>query len=142
MTRMTLSVLALIVLPALACSSPMQGRDASARVTLTTDRATYSPGETVNITLKNGADGAVGYNLCARTLERRASVSWEQVQRFPEAPNVCTMNLLNLSAGESARVEAIIPASATAGRYRLTFPGSPPEARTTNEFAVELVEQL
>src|SRR5665213_4065256 len=137
MIRMTLAVLASIVLPALACSATVQDRNADARVTLTTDRSSYAPADTVSVTLKNDSDGDVGENLCNRALERLASQSWEEVQRFPEPPNVCTMSLRILSPGESDRVEAIIPVSATAGRYRLTFFGSPPEARTTNEFGIE-----
>jgi hypothetical protein len=137
MSRMTLAALASIILPALACSSTVQGRDADARVTLTTDRSTYAPADTVSVTLKNDSDADVGYNLCNRALERLASQSWEEVQRFPEPPNVCTMDLRILSQGESVRVEAIIPASAAMGHYRLTFFGSPPGARTTNEFAIE-----
>jgi len=137
MSRMTLAVLASIVLPALACSSTVQDRNADARVTLTTDRSSYAPADTVSVTLKNDSDGDVGENLCNRALERLTSQSWEEVQRFPEPPNVCTMSLRILSPGESDRVEAIIPVSAAAGRYRLTFFGSPPEARTTNEFGIE-----
>lgn len=137
MTRMTLAVLASIVLPAFACSSTVQGPDANARVTLTTDRANYRPADVVNITLKNDGDSDVGYNLCARDLERLSSQSWERVQRFPEASGVCTSELRILAPGASIQVEAVIPASAAMGRYRFAYSGSPPHARTTNEFTVE-----
>lgn len=136
MNRMTLAVLASIVIPALACSSTVQGRDAESRVTLTTDRSTYAPADTVFVTLKNEGDDNIGFSLCEGTLELRVSVSWKEVQHFPAPPAGCTMSLQILSPGQSARGIAIIPTSAAAGRYRLTFFGSPPEARTTNEFAV------
>lgn len=54
---------------------------------------------TVSVTLKNDGDGDVDENLCSRSLERLASQSWEEVQRFPEPPNVCTMSLRILSPG-------------------------------------------
>jgi hypothetical protein len=125
-----------IVVPALACSSTMQPRDADARVTLTTDRSTYAPADTVMVTLKNEGDQNIGFSLCEGTLDLRVSVSWEEVQHFPAPPAGCTMSLQILSPGQSARGIAVIPASAAAGHYRLTFFGTPPEARTTNEFAV------
>ena len=136
MSRMTLAALTTIVLPALACSSMMQPRNSDARVALTTDRSIYAPADTVSVTLQNDSNADVGYNLCNRALELRTSISWKEVQRFPELPNVCIMSLSILSPGASGHVAAVMPSSASAGRYRLTFFGSPPEARATNEFEI------
>jgi hypothetical protein len=139
MIRTSFALLASMLLPAIACSSTTQGRDADARVTLTTDRSSYAPTDVVHVTLKNDSDGNVDYNLCAGDLELLTSQSWHQVERFPEPPGVCVSNLLILSPGASIQVDAMIPANAANGHYRLSYSGSPPAARTTNEFVVAAV---
>jgi hypothetical protein len=130
-------LMTIVLLLATACTSTTGNRGApAASVTLTTDRESYAPGDTVSVTLTNNSDGDVGYNLCLRVLEHRTSQAWEEVGYFPQLPDVCIMPLALLRAGKQILVTAVIPGSATAGRYRFDFRGAPPEAQTTNEFTV------
>jgi hypothetical protein len=72
-----------------------------------------SPG-TVRLTLDNGTDAQIGYNLCASGLQRRDGSAWTPV----ETGDVCTMELRTLNPGADATFEKQLPASLPSGEYR------------------------
>lgn len=89
------------------------------RLSVEDDR--YEPGDSVTLTLENGSDHGIGYNLCTSTLQRRQEDTWTAVDGQRE---VCTMELRILPPGERATYETNIPSKLRdgsplpAGRYR------------------------
>jgi len=110
--RMFLTALA----PALiaACmSTGSQNPPQSITLSITPDR--LAPGGTATLTLRNGSEETVGYNLCASSLFRQAGAdAWEPV---PE-DRFCTMELRTLPPGEQASFDVQLPADLTPGSYR------------------------
>lgn len=98
-----------------------------------------SPEETkanssVTLTLRNGSDGQVGYNLCASAL---------QTAEGREVPTnrVCTMELRTLEAGSTTTSSFRLPVNMLEGSYRFAtqvHPMGSGEAATvrSNAFAV------
>ena len=68
----------------------------------------------VRLTLDNGTQAQIGYNLCASRLQRRDGAEWTPVQ----TDEVCTMELRTLNPGADATFEKQLPASLPAGEYR------------------------
>src|SRR5690606_32748356 len=108
--RMFLTALA----PALiaACmSTGSQNPPQSITLSITPDR--LAPGGTATLTLRNGSEETVGYNLCASSLFRQAGAdAWEPV---PE-DRFCTMELRTLPPGGARGARPPPPSPARAGR--------------------------
>lgn len=81
---------------------------------LTTDKPSYTPGETVLLTLQNLAPEEIGYNLCNSLLQRQAGAGWETIP----GDRVCPAVIYTLHAGESATSAEVLPSELTAGTYR------------------------
>ena len=99
-------------------------------------RADPVSSNTVRLTLGNGTQSQVGYNLCASGLQRRSGSEWTAVQ----TDDVCTMELRTLSPGADATFEKQLPASLPAGEYRYVTNvesplGSAQAPVATNSFA-------
>lgn len=71
-------------------------------------------GEEVTLTLSNGTNGVIGYNLCASSLERRSGGGW---QPAPE-DRVCTMELRTLQPGDEVAQSLRLPDVLATGDYR------------------------
>jgi hypothetical protein len=92
------------------------------RVTLTTDRQSYAPGEAVQLTLRNGPEEsemgeALGVNLCNSHLERRYDDgSWV---RYPQQSGaICEDILQVLWPGQSVSEAILLPSDMAPGEYR------------------------
>jgi hypothetical protein len=83
-------------------------------VALAVEPGRAAPGEEVELVLRNGSDGAVGYNLCTSVLEREAESGWEAVP----SDRVCTMELRMLEPGQDARFRLELPPDLAPGTYR------------------------
>jgi hypothetical protein len=96
------------------------------------------PGDSVSLTLHNGAADAIGYNLCTSTLERRTGDGWEAV---PD-DRVCTMELRMLDPGQRADFPLQLQPALTAGAYRFStriewMASGTSDVVRTDEFRVE-----
>lgn len=92
-------------------------------VSLRTDAASYRPGDKAIVTLSNGSQGRVGYNLCFAflSLERNDGGTWKAAQAQLGPPNMgCTTELRLLRPGGTDSSEITIPAGLAAGNYRVT----------------------
>jgi hypothetical protein len=110
------------VLAALLCAcgtTPQDGMEDDAMaavVTLQVAPLPASPGDSIALTLDNGAAEAVGYNLCTSTLERQTDDGWQPVP----ADRVCTMELRMLEPGQRADFPLQLQPELTAGAYRFS----------------------
>jgi hypothetical protein len=68
----------------------------------------------VELTLHNGSEQSVGYNLCSSGLQRWSGSEWQAVQ----TGEVCTMELRTLAPGGSAIFEKQLPPDLSSGDYR------------------------
>ena len=107
---------AVLVLGCAACASP--------GVTLTT---TVSQERSLDLSLRNGSAQAIGYNLCASSLERRSGDRWQPVA----SQRVCTMELRSLAPGGEARYRVPLE-NVPPGEYRARarIDGTPREVAT------------
>ena len=108
-----------LLLLALGCAAC-----AAQGVTLT---ATVSQGRSLELSLRNGSTQAIGYNLCASSLERRSEGRWQAVP----TQRVCTMELRSLPPGGAARYQVSLE-DVPSGEYRARarIDGNPPEVAT------------
>lgn len=97
---------------------------ASQGVTLT---ATVSQERSLELALRNGSAQAIGYNLCASSLERRSGDRWQPVA----SQRICTMELRSLAPGGEARYRVPLE-NVPPGEYRARarIDGTPPEVAT------------
>jgi hypothetical protein len=91
----------------------------------------------MRLSLDNGAQQAIGYNLCNSELQRRTGSDWARVP----SDTMCTMQLMTLNPGHDATFEKDLPAGLEAGEYRfVTSIENPleaaPAAITTDSFVV------
>lgn len=110
------ALLAIVVAACAAC--------ASQRVELT---ATVSQERLLELALRNGSAQAIGYNLCASSLERRSGDRWQPVA----SQRLCTMELRSLAPGGEARYRVSLE-NVPPGEYRARarIDGNPPEVAT------------
>jgi hypothetical protein len=119
--RMTTPLLGLITavsLALIACAPQAVEENGAGRAfaDLTAQPATVRAGGTVDLTLTNRSEHALGYNLCPASLERRVGDDWQQ---HPESPaEVCTMELRVLQPGASGTYQHTLPPTLPAGTYR------------------------
>jgi hypothetical protein len=84
---------------------------------LWTDRASYAPGSSATLFLRNAYDTQLGYNLCFSALERRTDAgAWEP--SAVQEDRVCTAELRILEPGDTASFQLRIPPPLPAGEYR------------------------
>ena len=97
---------------------------ASQGVTLS---AAVSQERSLELALRNGSAQAIGYNLCASTLERRSGDRWRPVA----LQRICTMELRSLAPGGEARYRVPLE-NVPPGEYRARarIDGNPPEVAT------------
>jgi hypothetical protein len=89
-----------------ACSLTGSGGDPiGPDVDLAADSDTLRPGETVQLTLSNGTDKTVSYNLCWSILESRTDKGWTEV----ELGRACTAEALSIEPGGSATYDLDLP---------------------------------
>jgi hypothetical protein len=119
-----LTLLPLAALLALGCSSSPTGtgagvpqaelRDAEG-ITFAAQRPAYRQGDTAAIVLRNGTDGALGYNLCHSSRELRTGESWRRVSPL----RLCTMELRVLAPGAETQLKEPITSEWQPGEYRM-----------------------
>jgi hypothetical protein len=93
----------------------------SGGVTLTLDKASYTPGATVTMRIVSQTTDTLGFNQCSsRAVERQDGSKW---MPFPEPDRMCTMELRMLMPKQTQSVTTDLPATLSAGTYRmiLTF---------------------
>lgn len=73
-----------------------------------------APGDSVTLTLRNGSEEVIGYNLCTASLVRFEDMRWIPAQ----PPPVCTMEIRTLPAGEEASYRTRLPTTIEPGTYR------------------------
>jgi len=110
------SLAAVLAIACAACASPA--------VTLT---AAVSQERSLELVLRNGSAQAIGYNLCASSLERRSGDGWQPVA----SQRMCTMELRSLAPGGEAHY-AVPLGDLPPGDYRARarIDGHPPEVAT------------
>lgn len=99
-----------------------RGGQTSGAVVLTLDRASYSPGARVAMTITSHSSETLGFNPCNRLLERQQGGSWTS---FSEPGRMCTMELWLLEPHATRSANTDLPTSATAGTYRMVLLLSP-----------------
>lgn len=85
-------------------------------VVLRTDKTQYRAGEKVTLTFENRSAASYAFNPCARTLEREDGSAWTAI---PEEGRMCTMEAWILDPRATRTGPTELPASLTAGRYRV-----------------------
>ena len=111
---------------------------------LTTDRTTYPAGADGTVTLTNDGPSVLGYNLCARYLDRLSEDRWRVVHQRPGKGEACTQELNGLEPGHTAiaRFELLNRLGPGTYRWRFSGVGDPADApeglphRVTNAFVV------
>ena len=88
-----------------------QAPERSAVVTLAVAPESTSPDSTVTLTLRNGAQQQIGYNLCTSALETGAG-------RPVPTSRICTMELRTLEPGRTATHRYELPVNMVDGSYR------------------------
>lgn len=116
---------------------PVSGEPATAPtgdVSLRASPERVSAGATVTLTLNNGSQGRLGYNLCTSVLQRAAG---EEVR----TDRVCTMELRILEPGRTATYSYDLPGTLEDGSYRFSasvdrMDDGAPTALTSNAIEV------
>jgi hypothetical protein len=70
--------------------------------------------EVIRLSLDNGAQQPIGYNLCNSELQRHSDSEWVSVP----SDDLCTMQLMTLNSGHDATFEKRLPASHPTDEYR------------------------
>ena len=91
---------------------PQQQLEPSADVTLSVSPEQATEDSTVTLTLRNGSEQQLGYNLCTSTLESADG------REIPTS-RVCTMELRTLEPGRTATYRYTLPVNVAQGSYRL-----------------------
>ena len=92
---------------------------ASGGVTLTLDRASYAPGAPVTMRITSQTRDTLGFNQCSsRTIERQEGNGWVPVR---EPQRMCTMELRLLMPNETQTATTDLPATLSAGTYRMVL---------------------
>ncbi|CAM3441138.1 hypothetical protein G4177_32195 [Corallococcus sp. ZKHCc1 1396] len=107
--RRTLPLMALTLL-LVACGE--------VEVSLTTDAATYQPGDTVQLLLQNEGLREVGYNLCVVRLELQEDSGWSHTPHLGET-EACPLILHTLERRAQAQGTLRLPDTLRAGEYRV-----------------------
>jgi hypothetical protein len=100
-------------------------------VVIDLDRTTYRAGDQVWLRVTNHTTNQLGYNPCARSIERRSNDSWALIV---EPTRVCTMQLFVLNASATRTDATDLPKSLERGTYRIALgftreePGATPQA--------------
>ena len=127
--RKYVAAAALLLLLLMGCASEKTpaaggGTPSDGTVSLAADAGRYAPGDKPTLTLRNGTEGQVGYNLCFAFvhLERREANEWKSVTANlgPGGNVACTSELRLLQQGASATGEVHLPGDLPPGTYRLT----------------------
>ena len=91
----------------------------SGGVTLTLDRASYAPGATATMRITSQTRDTLGFNQCSsRAIERQDGSRWVPV---PEPNRMCTMELRLLMPNETQTATTGLPATLSAGTYRMVL---------------------
>src|SRR3712207_6165955 len=102
------SVLTVLVLGMTSgCAVPRHNQGEGAGTVFSTDTTAYAPGAEVVLTLRNGNDHSLQYNLCSSQLYWQRD-GWESVSE----DRVCTRELRILGAGETATFTVELPSTA------------------------------
>ena len=99
----------------LGLGSREQLAEAPAGVAYSVQPGSAVPGGSAVVTLRNGSNEPIGYNLCIGALERREADLW--VPALSSA-NACSPALSMLAPGEEASAETALPAGLEGGDYR------------------------
>lgn len=86
--------------------------EAAGEVAFTASPKDVAQGGTLNLTLANGSDQPLGYNLCTSAIETGAGAP-------VQSDRVCTMELRTVEPGRSATYAFELPDDIAPGRYRL-----------------------
>ena len=85
-------------------------------VLVKTDKAQYRAGEQMTLAFENKSAASYTFNPCMRTIEWEDGSAWVAVS---EADRVCTMQAWILEPRGKQTGNTELPASLTAGRYRI-----------------------
>jgi hypothetical protein len=114
-------------------------------VTIDLDKTTYSAGDQVWLRVTNHTTDQLGYNPCARSIERRNNDSWALIV---EPARVCTMQLFLLNAHATRTDATDLPTSLERGTYRIALgftretPGVTPQTPNSTIRAVSAPFQV
>ena len=93
--------------------APPGSEEPQGDISLAAAPARTEAGATVTLTLTNGTDNAIGYNLCTSALQTAAGTA-------VATDRVCTMELRTLQPGRNASYGYELPASLPDGGYRFS----------------------
>jgi hypothetical protein len=143
--RRRLATLAAAALLAAACEeSPWSPENPFA--TFATDADRYTPGATVEVTIRNVSDETIGGGTCPWHLQRSAGDGWVTVAEGL----VCPLAIFMLAPDQTTQATVVIPGNAPQGIYRILFPGIrpttedsvPAELQSTDQFEVATLQPL
>lgn len=100
-----------LIASAVLCACGPSVQAGAGNVTLAADAAPDS----IVLTLRNGSEAAMYYNLCTSSLERQRNGGWETVP----SERVCTLELRTLDPAAEARYTLDLPAVLEPGSYRV-----------------------
>src|ERR1044071_1471680 len=100
-----------------ACST---ATDSDLRLDITPDKAEYTAGSNVVLTVRNLGDKAVAYSFCTWAVQRQTTAGWVTVDTESV---VCPAILLRLDPGQSVTGTIGLPDGIASGRYRVRLPG-------------------
>jgi hypothetical protein len=128
-TRLRISAIVILLLTTAGCISAEPAGNADqppiGAVTLVADAREYAPGDQVKITLANGSNQRVGYNICFAflDLERRDKSVWTKVAADlgPGGNVACTAQLIFMPPGEEADSVAHLAEDLSPATYRIAY---------------------
>ena len=108
---------------AVACQTAQRPDEApgtaAGSTTLTLDRASYAAGATATMRITSQTRDTLGFNQCSsRSIERQEGSGWVPV---PEPQRMCTMELRLLMPNETQTANTDLPATLSAGTYRMVL---------------------
>ncbi|MEO8194199.1 MAG: hypothetical protein ABI681_10120 [Gemmatimonadales bacterium] len=99
------------------------GGGSSPEYQITTNRQSYSRGNTGEATIRNTSGKTLEYNLCQRRLERQLNKYWVVAFEWPTAGGSCTTEAKSLAKSTSVSALFEIPTGVPTGTYRIVFNG-------------------
>lgn len=138
--------LPILVVPLLlpGCRSASNGEEDREVLRIDVVEPALAAGTSAEIQLENLSDRTIGFNLCPKVVERDRGNLWTPL---PETrPEVCTLELYVLAAGETVVQTTEIPAGLEPGIHRIVFegiffeqgdPAIPSAERASDPFEIE-----
>ena len=119
-----LALAAMVMATASACGVSGTDPDLGNRtVALSTDKAQYAPGNTVQVSLQNVSATSLSFNFCPYQIQRASGAAWTTVATVPIDGAACPA-ATTIESGTVVNTNVPLPGSLTSGTYRVFFPNA------------------